>query len=253
MDSWVDWMVNPTWFPIQFNRILSILVSLLLLSSSPYFFYAVNNSYSIRLNQYPNSVSMIVVYYLCIDQWIHKCEYTPTNINPFEPFHCVTIKSNLLDYPKQPVCYQYWTNPNSIHHLGIIGRLESLSFVNVQYVIVGSLVITMMMIEMTGWLIESTILIQYQGKNGKEKQHNWEGRIDSLIIIESCIGIKNLFETNKHSINRNVPNQGLITEQFSIIDLLLDLMDKISENGRNIYEWNQINQTILEIDFDRTW
>ena len=34
--------------------------------------------------------------------------------------------------------------------------------------------------------------------------------------------------------------------------LLLDL-DKISENGRNIYEWNQINQTILEIDFDRTF
>ena len=27
--------------------------------------------------------------------------------------------------------------------------------------------------------------------------------------------------------------------------------DKISENGRNIYEWNQINQTILEIDFHR--
>ena len=28
--------------------------------------------------------------------------------------------------------------------------------------------------------------------------------------------------------------------------------DKISENGRNIYESNPINQTILEIDFDRT-
>ena len=28
--------------------------------------------------------------------------------------------------------------------------------------------------------------------------------------------------------------------------------DTISENGRNIYESNQINQTILEIDFDRT-
>ena len=28
--------------------------------------------------------------------------------------------------------------------------------------------------------------------------------------------------------------------------------DKISENRRNIYEWNQINQTILEIDLDRT-
>ena len=37
-----------------------------------------------------------------------------------------------------------------------------------------------------------------------------------------------------------------------MLELLLELMDKISENGRNIYEWNQINQTILEIDFDRT-
>ena len=38
-----------------------------------------------------------------------------------------------------------------------------------------------------------------------------------------------------------------------MLELLLELMDKISENGRNIYEWNQINQTILEIDFDRTF
>ena len=29
-------------------------------------------------------------------------------------------------------------------------------------------------------------------------------------------------------------------------------LDKPSENGRNIYEWNQINQTILDIDFDWT-
>ena len=50
---------------------------------------------------------MIVLHYLSINQWIHKCEYALTNINPFEPFHCVTIKSNLLDYSKQPVCYQY--------------------------------------------------------------------------------------------------------------------------------------------------
>ena len=133
-----------------------------------------------------------------------------------------------------------------------IGRLEWLSFVNVQYVIVGSLVkIIIMMIEMTGWLIETTILIQHHCKNGEEKHHNQAGRIDILIIIEWWIGIKNRFETNKQSINRNVPNQWLITEQFSIIDLLLDF-DTISENGRNIYEWNQINQTILEIDFDRT-
>ena len=36
-----------------------------------------------------------------------------------------------------------------------------------------------------------------------------------------------------------------------MMELLPDF-DTISENGRNIYEWNQINQTILEIDFDRT-
>ena len=109
-----------------------------------------------------------------------------------------------------------------------------------------SLVIKSMIIifEMNGWLIETSILIQYHCKNGKEKQHNQADKTDILIMIESCIGIKNRFETNKQSNNRNVPNQWLITEQFSIIDLLLDLMDKISENGRNIYEWNQINQTI---------
>ena len=33
----------------------------------------------------------------------------------------------------------------------------------------------------------------------------------------------------------------------------LDLVNKISENGRNIYESNPINQTILEIDFDWTF
>ena len=65
----------------------------------------------------------------------------------------------------------------------------------------------------------------------------------------SRIGLK---QTNNQSINRNVPNQWLISELFSIIDLLLDF-DKISENGRNIYEWNQTDQTILEIDFDRTF
>ena len=37
-----------------------------------------------------------------------------------------------------------------------------------------------------------------------------------------------------------------------MIDLLLDLVDTISENGSNIYELSQINQKILEIDFDCT-
>ena len=107
------------------------------------------------------------------------------------------------------------------------------------------------MIEMNGWLIETSILIQYYCKNGNEKQHNQAGKIDILIIMESCIVIKIRFETNKQSFNPNVPNQWLITEQFSI--RITTDFNKISENGRNIYEWNQINQTILEIDFDRTF
>ena len=36
-----------------------------------------------------------------------------------------------------------------------------------------------------------------------------------------------------------------------MLELLIDF-DKISESPMNIYESNQINQTILEIDFDRT-
>ena len=103
---------------------------------------------------------------------------------------------------------------------------------------------------MNGWLIETSIFIQYHCKNKNEKQHNQADRIDILIIIESCIGIKNRFETNKQSFHRNVPNQWLITEQF-LIRITTDF-NKISENGRNIYEWNQINLTILEIDLDRT-
>ena len=117
----------------------------------------------------------------------------------------------------------------------------------------GSLaIISIVNFEMNGWLIEITILIQYHCNNGKEKQHNQADKIDILIITESCIGIKNRFETNKQSFHRNVPNQWLITEQIKILDLFLEIVDKINENGRNIYEWNQINQSILVIDFDRT-
>lgn len=46
-----------------------------------------------------------------------------------------------------------------------------------------------------------------------------------MIIMESCIGIKNWFETNKQSVNWNVPNQWLIAEQiksyYSALRLLL--------------------------------
>ena len=51
------------------------------------------------------------------------------------------------------------------------------------------------------WLIGTIILIQYHCNNEKEKHHNQAERIDILIIIESCIGIKNRFETNKQTIN----------------------------------------------------
>ena len=70
--------------------------------------------------------------------------------------------------------------------------------------------------------------------------------------------IKNRFETNKQSINQSMEmflnNDESLNKSnpINIIDLMLDLVDKISENGRNIYETSQINQTILEIDFDRT-
>ena len=54
-DSWIDWMVNPIWFPMLFNRILfySILF---------YSMYTVIDSYSISQNQYPNSISIILLY-----------------------------------------------------------------------------------------------------------------------------------------------------------------------------------------------
>ena len=72
----------------------------------------------------------------------------------------------------------------------------------------------------------------------------------------SRIGFK---QTNNQSINQSMEmflnNDESLNKsnQIKIIDLMLDLVDKISENGRNIYESNQINQTILEIDFDRTF
>ena len=54
-----------------------------------------------------------------------------------------------------------------------------------------------------------------------------------------------MFLNNDESLNKS--------NQIKIRDLMLDFVDMISENGRNIYESNQINQTILEIDFDRTF
>ena len=52
-----------------------------------------------------------------------------------------------------------------------------------------------------------------------------------------------MFVNNDESLNKS--------NQIIIIDLMLDY-DKISENKRNIYESNQINQTILQIDAHRS-
>ena len=108
--------------------------------------------------------------------------------------------------------------------------------------IVGSLVIISIIIfKLNGWLIETSILIQHHCKNGKE---NSIIRQEGLIFDNHrIINWDQESVWNKRTIDRNVSNQWLINEQFSIIDLLLDLVDKISENGRNIYEWNQYNQT----------
>ena len=159
--------MNPIWYPIQVNGIIFNLVIMLFLSSSPPSFiccdrFLFNEAKSISYSSINDCIVLSIYWSMDSQMWI-----ITTNINPFEPFHCVTVKSNLLDYPKQSVCYQYWTNPNSNHPMGMIGRLESLSFVNVQYVIDRSLVITVM-IEMNCWSIETTILIQYHCNNGKE-------------------------------------------------------------------------------------
>ena len=154
-------MVNPTWFPMQVNRILSILVSLLLLSSSPLSFicrdlFLFNWEKSISYFNINDCIVFSIYWTMDSQMWIIINKYQYIRTIPLCHY-----QFNLLDYSKQLVCYQYWTNPNSSHHLVMIGRLESLPFVNVQYVIDGSLVIIMtMMIEMNGWSIETTILIQ---------------------------------------------------------------------------------------------
>ena len=242
IDCWIDWMVNPTWFPFQFNRILSILVSLLLLSISPPSFlcsdlFLFNKAKSISYFNINDCIALSIYWSMDSQMGIITYKYQSIRTSPL--CHYQIQSSWLL---KQPVCYQYWTNPSSNHHLIMIGRLASLSFVNVQYVIDGSLVITMIMIEMNDWSIETTILIQYQCNNGKEKQHNQADKIDILIIIESCIGIKNRFETNKQSFHQNVPNQWLINELFSIIDLCLILTRSARMEGTSMNEIKSINQ-----------
>ena len=83
-----------------------------------------------------------------------------------------------------------------------------------------------------------------------------QSMIGSLINDQRMM-VRGLEQTNRVSIEYSmiIERSGMEWNECvdPILELLLDSVDKISENGRNIYEWNQINQTILEIDFDWTF
>ena len=110
----------------------------------------------------------------------------------------------LLIYSKQPVPNHYLSFPISILFKPSFGYYWWITIIIIcEYLlwIVRSLVILIvMMVEKNCRLIETTIIIQYHCKNGKEKQHDQAERIDILIIIESCTGIKTIFVTINQSI-----------------------------------------------------
>lgn len=140
--------------------------------------YTVIYSYSISQNQYPNSISIIVLYCIVFYCFIYRFNNGFTNVNnhpiSIDSNHSIVSLSNpillfmmmiimMIILSKQfPInIEQILVQTYSNHHLYIIiiiiiiGRLDS-SFVNVQYVIIGSLVIMMiiMMIENNDWLID---------------------------------------------------------------------------------------------------
>ena len=82
IDCWIDWMANPTWFPFQFNRILSILVSLLLLSRSPPSFlccdrFLLNKAKSISYFNIYDCIVLSIYWTMDSQKWIiitNKCQ-----------------------------------------------------------------------------------------------------------------------------------------------------------------------------------
>ena len=140
--------------------------------------YTVIYSYSISQNQYPNSISIIVLHCIVLYCIIYRFNNGFTNVNnhpiSIDSNHSIVSLSNpillfmiiMIIRSKQfPInIEQILVQTYSNHHLYIIiiiiiiiGRLDS-SFVNVQYVIIGSLVIIMIimiiMIENNDWLID---------------------------------------------------------------------------------------------------
>ena len=141
--------------------------------------YTVIDSYSISQNQYPNSISIIVLYCIVLYCIIYRFNNGFTNVNnhpisidsnhsivslsnPILLFMIIMIMIMIIRSKQFPInIEQILVQTYSNHHLYIIiiiiGRLDS-SFVNVQYVIIGSLVIIIMMmivmIENNDWLID---------------------------------------------------------------------------------------------------
>ena len=70
----------------------------------------------------------------------------------------------------------------------------------------------------------------------------WTKRVSKKVLNGTMIVVNWLFEWNENKSIMSIPKMKSMPN-----------FDKISENGRNIYEWNQINQTILDIDFDWTF
>ena len=147
--------------------------------------YTVIDSYSISQNQYPNSISIIVLYCIVLYCIIYRFNNGFTNVNnhpisidsnhsivslsnPILLFMIIMIMIMIIRSKQFPInIEQILVQTYSNHHLYIIiiiiGRLDS-SFVNVQYVIIGSLVIIIMIENndwLIDWLIETTIIIEY--------------------------------------------------------------------------------------------
>ena len=99
----------------------------------------------------------------------------------------------------------------------------------------------MLFLSMLSFLLERRSLRNRGMRNERSyKLENWKLVIHLLKQNERYMSIVQVVVQQTSEINANLEN------------LPSPVLDKISENRRNIYESNQINQTILEIDFDRT-
>ena len=161
----IEWRIQFDFHSKSIGFIHSSFISVIIQFSSIFLccnLFLFNKAKSISYFSINDYIVLSIYWTMDSQMWIitNKCQ----SIRAIPLCH---YQSNLLDYPKQPVCYQYWTNPSSsILWLWLVDWNHChLWMFNM---IVGSLVITMMMIEMNGWLIKTTILIQYHCKNGKE-------------------------------------------------------------------------------------